>query len=401
MNHFNIILSLCRASMKTPTPALKSHIERLAKALHKNGDDDEARSLRQILNGSHAEEGLIPSKVTLSKKQNTLERLTPSVKPPVDKEAGVPLANIVFPDSQKEGVKPHFSHQISHSISALTEEWAHIDELMESGIPPAFSIMLYGRPGTGKTMLAHYFASQIGLPIVVAKLDGLISSYLGTTARNISNLFSFANRYQCILLLDEFDAVAKLRDDPQELGEIKRVVNTLLQCIDERSEFGFTIAITNHELLLDPAIWRRFDVRIETPPPEAETRLQIINDLYPEERHSARNRFIAWLSDGTTGSEIEKLINFIVRQKIIKKGDYDFFTSIQHYLNLSAHEQRSHNKELAKGPPDKLAVALSNDINLPFNQEQLALLFSNTQSTISRWLSKEVHSAETTEITHA
>lgn len=76
------------------------------------------------------------------------------------------------------------------------------------------------------------------LPLIVARLDGLISSFLGTTARNISNLLTFANRYKCVFLLDEFDAVTKLRDDPHELGEIKRVVNTLLQCIDSRADIG-------------------------------------------------------------------------------------------------------------------------------------------------------------------
>ena len=81
------------------------------------------------------------------------------------------------------------------------------------------------------------------------KLDGLVSSFLGTTARNIGNLFAFANRHRCILLLDEFDAIAKVRDDPQEVGEIKRVVNALLQNLDTRRDVGFTIGITNHPKL--------------------------------------------------------------------------------------------------------------------------------------------------------
>ena len=121
-------------------------------------------------------------------------------------------------------------------------------------------------------MLARYIADQLGLPCVEARLDGLMSSFLGTTARNIGALFDFANRYRCVLFLDEFDAVAKARDDAQEVGEIKRVVDTLLQSLDSRNGTGITLAATNHEHLLDSAVWRRFDSRIEIKAPDAEAR---------------------------------------------------------------------------------------------------------------------------------
>src|SRR5690606_11568106 len=140
---------------------------------------------------------------------------------------------------------------------------------------PAKSCLIYGPPGAGKTRLAYWIAKRTGLPIVSARIDGLVSSFLGTTARNIAALFTFANRYQAILLLDEFDAVAKVRDDPHEVGDIKRVVNTRLQNLDMRENVGVTIGITNHSALLDPAVWRRFDVQLEVPRPDFETRLAI------------------------------------------------------------------------------------------------------------------------------
>ena len=118
------------------------------------------------------------------------------------------------------------------------------------GVEPTRSLLIFGPPGSGKTLTAYHIAAKLNLPLVVARIDGLISSFLGTTARNIANLFDFANRYRCVLLLDEFDAIAKVRDDPQEVGEIKRVVNTLLQNLDGRRSFGVTIAITNHDLSL-------------------------------------------------------------------------------------------------------------------------------------------------------
>ncbi|WP_416193505.1 AAA family ATPase [Nitrobacter sp. TKz-YC01] len=135
--------------------------------------------------------------------------------------------------------------------------------------------MIYGAPGTGKTRLAYWIARKLDMPILLVKLDGLVSSFLGTTARNIGNLFTFANRYRCVLLLDEFDAIEKVRDDPQEVGEIKRVVNALLQNLDVRQNIGFTIGITNHSKLLDPAVWRRFEIQLEIPKPDFEVRKAI------------------------------------------------------------------------------------------------------------------------------
>lgn len=141
--------------------------------------------------------------------------------------------------------------------------------------------LIYGPPGTGKTRLALWIAAQLDLPVVSARIDGLVSSFLGTTARNIGNLFAFANRYRCLLLLDEFDAVAKLRDDPQEVGEIKRVVNALLQNLDMRHDVGITVGITNHQRLLDPAVWRRFEVQLEMPRPDFDVRLEIAKSFMP------------------------------------------------------------------------------------------------------------------------
>lgn len=275
----------------------------------------------------------------------------------------------------------------AHCGAGMTLATGKGDELRAAGVRPALATMLFGAPGTGKTMLAHNIAAQLELPLIVARLDGLISSFLGTTARNISNLFSFANRYKSVLLLDEFDAVAKLRDDPHELGEIKRVVNTLLQCIDSRSELGFTIAITNHESLLDPAVWRRFDIRIEVPKPNAVARTEILRRQFEvADLNESNIRFLAWLTEGGSGSDVEKLADFLKRQQAIQKSNFDFFSAVKGYIQMSAHESGSLNRTLLSEDQDKLARALFQDQNIPFSQDQIATLFGCTQPTISRWL---------------
>lgn len=389
MNHFAIVLGLCRSALQTSNPAIRTHVERLAKALEKEEALDQVTALRKLLRSTEDLSEIAPSRVVLSRASLGGEALTPSVLAPVDKETGAPLAEIVLP-KPSEVIAPIFNNELAAGVDALLEEWKHVDELRAAGVRPALATMLFGAPGTGKTMLAHFIAAQLELPLVVARLDGLISSFLGTTARNISNLFGFANRYRCVLLLDEFDAVAKLRDDPHELGEIKRVVNTLLQCIDNRSDNGFTIAITNHESLLDPAIWRRFDLRISVPKPNATTRYEILRrQFHSFDFDETHLRLLAWLTDEKSGSDIEKLSDFLRRQRAIRKGGFDFLEAVRGYVRMSASETESTNRLAIFDESEKLSRALANDRLTPFSQEQLASIFCCNQSTISRWLKKD------------
>lgn len=387
MDHFSIVLGLCRASIQTGNEAVSGHVERLARALEAEGSVDQVTQLRKLLRPQAKSAELKPSRVVLSRMAIGGEVLTPSVRPPVDKETGAVLAEIVAPSD--ETPRPIFNPDLSASIGSLLEEWRNAEALRSAGLRPALSTMIFGPPGTGKTMLAHFIGAEIGLPVVVAKLDGLISSFLGTTARNIANLFAFADRYRCVLLLDEFDAIAKLRDDPHELGEIKRVVNTLLQCVDARSSVGFTIAITNHEALLDPAVWRRFDVRIEVRPPIFQVREEILKRCMPAiAAQPERLRFLAWLMEGTSGSDIEKLSDFLRRQLAIQKEHFDFFQSLRSYVILSAQQSNGERRLLIAGEQEELVSALIDDEETPFSQEQMAALFGKGQSTISRWAKK-------------
>ena len=329
MQHYSIVVAICRAALQVENPAISGHVERLIKALEKDEEVDQVAGLKKLLQAKKKNIEILPSRVILSSNALSGEQLIPTVKAPVDRETSAPLAEIIFPKA-KPITLPIFESGLASSINNILDEWKHVDKLKMKGIEPALSLMLFGAPGTGKTLLAHHIGETLGLPIIVARLDGLLSSFLGTTARNIANLFAFANRYKCILLLDEFDAIAKLRDDPNELGELKRVVNTLLQCLDERSKIGFTMAITNHELLLDSAIWRRFDLRIEIPKPVALARRTMLQNHFNDliKITDVQLDFLVWLSKGYSGSDIEKLAFFIQRKIAILDKEFHFLETI-------------------------------------------------------------------------
>jgi len=163
----------------------------------------------------------------------------------------------------------------------------HRESIAARGIEAQNCLLLYGPPGCGKTSIARYIAAKTGLPLVTARLDGLVSSLLGSTAKNIRKIFDYAAQQECVLFLDEFDAVAKRRDDENELGELKRVVNSLIQNIDAFATGSILIAATNHHELLDPAVWRRFNKVIEVPRPTARE-IKIYADKFIQPHMSER-----------------------------------------------------------------------------------------------------------------
>lgn len=194
---------------------------------------------------------------------------------PVDSESRTTLADVIYPDSNKTSVI--LSRSNAEKVDSFILSYQNADKLNSLGIGVSNTLLLYGPPGCGKTKCAYLIAKKLNLPLVIARLDSLISSYLGTTAKNIRTLFEFSQKMPCVLFLDEFDAIAKARDDSNELGELKRVVNSLLQNVDAMSSDSLLLAATNHEQLLDPAVWRRFDYKLEIELPDANAIIEMIN----------------------------------------------------------------------------------------------------------------------------
>ena len=152
-------------------------------------------------------------------------------------------------------------------IEEITEEHHRTELLKSYGLTPRNRIMLIGHPGNGKTTLAEALAYELMVPLLVVRYEGLIGSFLGETASRLQKIFDYARQQKCVLFFDEFDVVGKERGDTHETGEIKRVVSSLLLQIDALPSYSVVVVASNHAQLLDSAVWRRFQVRLEMPRP--------------------------------------------------------------------------------------------------------------------------------------
>ncbi len=151
------------------------------------------------------------------------------------------------------------SRENQRKIEELIVEYKRSEVLRTHGFRSRSKVLFCGPPGCGKTMCAEVTASELGLPMLYTRFDAIISSYLGETSANIRKVFDYATRGTWVLFFDEFDAIGKSREDLSEHGELKRVVNSFLQILDGFKGESMIIAATNHEGLLDRALWRRFD----------------------------------------------------------------------------------------------------------------------------------------------
>jgi len=211
------------------------------------------------------------------------------------------------------------SQNNAEKLNTFILSYQNADKLNSLGLGVPNTLLLYGPPGCGKTKCAYLISKELQLPLVIARLDSLISSYLGTTAKNIRFIFEFAQKMPCVLFLDEFDAIAKARDDNNELGELKRVVNSLLQNVDSMSNDSLLLAATNHERLLDSAVWRRFDYKLEIELPDIEAIIKMVELFSNNVKIISQKdkREISTVFLGLSGADIEDIMTKALRNSVI------------------------------------------------------------------------------------
>ena len=207
------ILRIIEGGLAKDTKKVYSYSKLLAEKMGKDGDSRMSKMIMKAI------ENRMATTITMDELLTT----------PVDQESRLSIVDVSVPSVDSTPIV--LPKLIDNKIADFINVVKHQSQLIQKGVETSNSLLLYGSPGCGKTTIAKYISEKTGLPLVVARFDAIVSSLLGNTAKNIRKIFDFADHKPCILFLDEFDAIAKARDDQYELGELKRVINSLLQNI--------------------------------------------------------------------------------------------------------------------------------------------------------------------------
>lgn len=252
-----LLLRLFKSIEGEPNEDIIKVAETIIAEESKKGHEKLAIKLRGILNSNVH---------NFSRFRGELKSILPSgVSIPTDKRYNIPLASLIPRENLRHDmILPDI---VESKIARIEQEFVARERLKTYGLKPKQKILLYGYPGCGKSMTAERIAYHIGLPFLKVRFEAIISSYLGESASNLKKLFESIQNIPCVLLLDEFDFIAKTRSNGQDVGEMHRLVNLLLNLLEDFTSPGILVATTNLEGSIDHALFRRFDEIIEMPKP--------------------------------------------------------------------------------------------------------------------------------------
>lgn len=259
--HLSEILKILDGALRSNASMSSNYAGLLADKLEQDGEREIAGRIRERL-------ARAPAAVAHAQDANGLAGGLP-----VDSESRLDTLDVSTPT--RGSIHLCLPGGTAKRMDEFLQSVRHYDRLRAARAAMPLRMLLYGAPGTGKTQSARWIASELGLPLLTARCDTLVSSLLGQTSKNLRRIFDYVEQRPCVLFLDEFDALASARGNERDIGELQRVVIALLQNIDALSDNTVLLAASNHEKLLDPAVWRRFPFQLPLPLPDEALRLEI------------------------------------------------------------------------------------------------------------------------------
>lgn len=290
-------------------------------------------------------------------------------------ELGFSIDSFVKYSGPQKIQKPLLEPEVEKSIDTIILERKHQNELVRHGLKPVSTAVFTGPPGVGKTITAQWLANVLGLPMVTLDLASVMSSKLGQSGANLRAVLDYARMNPCLLFLDEIDAIAKSRSDESDIGELKRLVTILLQELNTWTGESLLVAATNHPELIDPALWRRFDTKVDFPLPgiDAIERAILAFSGVDADKISPFARLLASLSRGESLSNIEKDVASIRKNSILRSQSVE--ESIQAMVHARSHKLSLNEKK-------KLALKMFREFGM--TQAKSASLVGISRDTLRK-----------------
>lgn len=239
------------------------------------------------------------------------------VLPPIARMTG-PEVLTEIPAASLKDVK--LTGDTRSTLNEIVREFQHRSLLREHHLEPRNRIFFYGPPGCGKTLTARAIAGELHLPIYVIRFDSLLGSYLGQTSFRLHEVFRFAASNECILLIDEIDAVGRSRGKIGDIAELDRVVISLMQQLDLIRPAGLLIAASNIPGAVDPALLRRFDLVLEFPIPTKRSLSDFARRMAKKRGVKLMNGVERALESATTYADVEKIVADALRRTLVRAG---------------------------------------------------------------------------------
>jgi SpoVK/Ycf46/Vps4 family AAA+-type ATPase len=304
MARADLILNLIRAGVRDDQAQFQKTVEALAA-------DERAKN-----------HGILADRIIAQLQQDSNGLPRPLAPLPARSLSGPLVAEVIPGRRMKDLILPAEAEQ---AVRELVEEQQRADLLRSHNLEPRNRVLLVGPPGNGKTTLAEAIADALSVPFLVVRYKAIIGSYLGETAQRIGQVFEHARSRQCVLFFDEFDTIGKERGDLHETGEIKRVVSSLLLQIDALPTYVIVVTASNHPELLDRAVWRRFQIRLELPMPKQG---QIEQWFKRFEKRTGHTLGLSPLNlakslNGVSFAEVEDFGTDVLRRIVLNQPDAD------------------------------------------------------------------------------
>jgi SpoVK/Ycf46/Vps4 family AAA+-type ATPase len=300
-----LLKRLFRAIQSGSRPDVDALCRRVVDEQKNHGHDRVAEELERILSA-------MPTPRSFAEQRGTLSRL------PTSRRDSAPLVEEITLDNLRHHMV--LPPSVERRFQRIEKEFAARTRLAKHGLKPRRRILLYGPPGCGKSLGAERLAWNTGLPLRKVRFDTLLSSYFGETMANLRRVFDAARISPCALFLDECDSLARSRTERNDVGEVTRITNGLLEMLEDYNGDGLVIAATNLDSSLDTALFRRFDEVLKIPLPGIEEIGRLLKATLSamETERSIEWREMAGAMDGMSGSEVVQVAQNAAKHSVLE-----------------------------------------------------------------------------------